>query len=98
MGADDNTEFISHEIASQMSESTKFPVDRDEVYFYIREGFANQKNGEGFAKEIKVISEMLNGEAIIDGWRVYDLSIGDNFYVTADPKYALTTLKLDFDL
>jgi hypothetical protein len=38
---------------------------------------------------------MLNGEAIVDGWKHYDLSIGDNFYVTSDPKYALTCLKLE---
>jgi hypothetical protein len=70
-------------------------MDKDEVYFYVREGFSNSKSGEGFAKEVKIISEMMNGEAIIDGWKHYDLSIGDNFYITADPKYALTCLKLD---
>jgi len=96
MGADDNTEMISHSMAASLSEQTKFAKDRDEVYYYVREGFSNTKNGEGFGKEIKIISEMLNAEAIIDGWKHYDLSIGDNFYVTADPKYALTCLNLDF--
>ena len=95
MGADDNTEMVSHEIASQLSQETKFPIDKDETYFFVREGFSNTKNGEGYATECKVISEMLNGEAIVDGWKHYDLSIGDNFYVTSDPKYALTCLKLE---
>jgi hypothetical protein len=38
---------------------------------------------------------MLNGEAVIDGHKEFDLSIGDQFYVTADPKYALTCLVVD---
>jgi len=61
----------------------------------VREGFASAKQGEGFAKEVRVISEMLNGHAIIDGWNHFDLSIGDHFYCTADQKYALKCLEVD---
>ena len=38
------------------------------MYFCVREGFSMTKMSEGFCKEMLVTSEMLNGEAILDGW------------------------------
>jgi len=90
----DTNELILEEVASKLSEQTRFDIDRDDVFFHVREGFASAKQGEGFAKEIRVISEMLNGHAIIDGWNVFDLSIGDHFYCTASPDHALNCLEL----
>lgn len=42
-----------------------------------------------------VTSEMLNGEAIVDGWYHVDLSIGDKFLLTSGPQYALKVLSFD---
>lgn len=42
-----------------------------------------------------VTSEMLNGEAIVDGWYHVDLSIGDKFQLTAGPEYQLKVLSFD---
>ena len=45
-----------------------FDRGADKMYFCVREGFARTQGGEGFAKKMLVTSEMLNGEAIVDGW------------------------------
>lgn len=42
-----------------------------------------------------VTSEMLNGEAIVDGWFHTDLSIGDAFMLECKPKYALRAMQLE---
>jgi len=60
----------------------------------VREGFSNTRLSEGFVKKVKVTSEMLNGEVIIDGWLKFDLSIGDSFEVESQDEYALTGIKI----
>ena len=77
-----------------MSDETEFEIDRDDLFLHVREGFASAKLGEGFAKEVRVISEMLNGHAIVDGWKVFNLSIGDHFYCTAGPEHALNCMEV----
>lgn len=57
------------------------------MYYYVREGCFEVKKSEGFCQELTVTSEMLNGEAIVDGWYHVDLSIGDKFQLTAGPEY-----------
>jgi len=65
------------------------------MYFYVREGFSNSKVSEGFCRDIKVTSEMLDGEAIMDGWHRINLSIGDVFTIKSDREYDLNVLKLE---
>lgn len=60
----------------------------------MREGFSNTRNSEGFTKKVKVTSEMLNGEVIIDGFLKFDLCIGDSFEVECRDEYALTGIKI----
>jgi hypothetical protein len=60
----------------------------------VREGFSNTRLSEGFVKKLKVTSEMLNGEVIVDGWLKYDLSIGDAFEVECTEESALTGIKI----
>lgn len=78
-------EMVLEEIATKLSESSRFDIDRDECFFHVREGFATKKLGEGFAKEVRVVSEMLDGQVIVDGWNSFDMSIGDHFYCSAHP-------------
>jgi len=66
------------------------------MYFCVREGFQfTCGESEGFCTHMKVTSEMFNGQAIVDGWFTADLSLGDSFTLTADPKYALRVVNLD---
>ena len=44
---------------------------------------------------MRVTSEMLNGEAIVDGWFQTDLSIGDSITLDCKPKYALRAMQLE---
>ena len=65
------------------------------MYFCVREGFARTKGGEGFCKKMLVTSEMLNGEAIVDGWFETDLSIGDSFTLECKREYVLRAMQLE---
>ena len=93
MGSTQDEE-INSLLAQEISAETKFAQDDDRLYFFVREGFSNTRLSEGFVKNVKVTSEMLNGEIIIDGWLKYDLSIGDSFTVESDDAHALTGIKI----
>jgi len=88
-------ELYIEEMADKLSESTQFPIDYNEIFFHVRESFATAKAGEGFGKEIRVVSEMLDGHAIIDGWKKFDLKIGGHFYCTTKPEYDLTCMEIE---
>ena len=86
---------MNEKLAHDLSDETIFPRNKDMVYYCVREGFSFKTGeSEGFAKKIEVVSEMLNGQACVDGWFYSDLSLGDTFRVTADPKFALKVLKV----
>lgn len=38
---------------------------------------------------------MLDGQAVVDGWFRCNLSLGDSFTLTADPKYALRVVNVE---
>ncbi len=83
-------------LARKLSDETIFAKDLDKMYFCVREGFSfTSGESEGFCKHIKVTAEMINGQAIIDGWFSADLSLGDTFTLTADPKYALKVMNIE---
>lgn len=85
MGTLEISEEVNETIAEEISDQTKFPIDEDKMYFYVREGFSLNREGEGFCTHLKVTSEMLNGEIIIDGHIRVDLSIGDVFCISTGP-------------
>jgi hypothetical protein len=81
-------------LAQEITAETIYDKADDRLYFFVREGFSNTRLSEGFVKKVKVTSEMLNGEVIVDGWLKFDLSIGDSFEIKAEDEYALTGLKI----
>ena len=83
---------VNEELAREISDETVFDRGADKMYFCVREGFSMTKMGEGFCTKMRVTSEMLNGEAIVDGWYQTDLSIGDSFTLDCKPKYALRAM------
>lgn len=87
-------EEINSILAQEISQESVFEQDDDRLYFFVREGFSNTRLSEGFVNNVKVTSEMLNGEVIIDGWLKFDLSIGDSFTIESDAKHALTGIKI----
>ena len=87
-------EAINSQLAYEISDETVFAVDDNRMYFFVREGFSNTRLSEGFVEKIKVTSEMLNGEVIVDGWLKFDLSIGDSFEMEIAADYALTGIKI----
>lgn len=86
---------VNEELAKEISDETVFERGADKMYWCVREGFSMTKMPEGFCKEMQVTSEMLNGEAIVDGWFQTDLSIGDAFTLDCKPKYALRAMQLE---
>ena len=59
---------VSEELAKEISDETVFDRGADKMYWCVREGFSTTKRSEGFCEKMRVTSEMLHGEAIIDGW------------------------------
>ena len=83
------------ELAKELSEETIFPRDDPRMYFCVREGFSMTQMSEGFCKHIKITSEMLNGQVVIDAWYHRDLSIGDQFTLSSSPEYMLRAMELE---
>ena len=72
-----------------------FKRDLDQMYFCVREGFAfASASSEGFCQHMKVTAEMFHGQAVVDGWFTADLTIGDTFTLSIDPKYALKVINV----
>ena len=91
----DLDETLVDNYAREMNDKTIFKQNDTRMYFYVREGFSNSKVSEGFCRDIKVTSEMLDGEAIVDGWFRINLSIGDVFSIQSDTRYNLNVMKLE---
>ena len=86
---------MNDKLALELSKETIFPRDKDEMYYCVREGFSfTTGESEGFAKHMSIRSDMIDGQAVVDGWFKTDLSLGDTFTLTADPKYALRVIKI----
>ena len=78
-----------------MSEESVFAQDIHKMFWFIREGFSLQSRTEGFCEELRITSEMLNGEMILDGWWRMPLSLGEEFVLkTAGEQLTLTDHKL----
>ena len=78
-----------------MSNEMVFPRNDPRMYFCVREGFSLTKMSEGFCQHIKITSEMLNGQVVIDAWYHRDLAIGDAFTVHSSPEFTLRAIQLD---
>ena len=74
-------------LAEELSNETHFARDDKRMYFYVREGFSLTRMSEGFCKNMKITSEMLNGKVVVDAWYHRDLSIGDKFILSSSPDY-----------
>jgi predicted solute-binding protein len=59
--------YFQEEIANNMSRQTNFPTDSNKMYYYVREPFAGEHQNEGFAKEMRMTSELMDGQVCIDG-------------------------------
>ena len=71
-----------------------YSADSDKMYYFVREGFQETNISEGFAKELLVTSEMLNGMVKIDGHTTVPIGMGDQFSLKIDPKHHLRCLNL----
>lgn len=81
-----------------MSDETLFGHDEERMFFFVREGFALTQRTEGFCNSIKITSENLHGEAIIDGFWRHSLSLGESFDLRmGGDELALTNLKLNVE-
>jgi len=81
-------------MAKKISEKTVFPADSDKMYYFVREGFQETNISEGFTQNLILTSEMLNGVVKLDGHNSIDISMGDRFELSIDPKYNLKCMKL----
>ena len=86
---------MNEKLALDLSNETIFPRDLDQMYYCVREGFSfTTGESEGFAKSMTIKSEMIDGQAIVDGWFTTGLSLGDSFSLTANPRYALKVMNV----
>ena len=98
MGSAIETEEMTEMLCKQISDETIFGQDEDRMFFFVREGFSLTQRTEGFTKEMKVTSENLNGEVIIDGWWKQHIHLGETFNLSmAGDEGALTAMKLLVD-
>jgi hypothetical protein len=68
------------------------------MFFFVREGFSLSQRTEGFSKLLKITSENLNGEVVIDGWWKHHMNLGESFTLTmAGDEGSLTSMKLLVD-
>lgn len=74
-----------YNISKYISKGTVFPGDREEMFYYVREGFQETIISEGFCKDLLFTSEMLSAEVKIDGHTSLHLQMGDRFKCTMDP-------------
>ena len=67
--ANDNfaTTELDRLVAKRISDKTLFPVDRDKMYYFVREGFQETRISAGFCQQLVLTSDMLRGEVNIDG-------------------------------
>ena len=63
------------------------------MYYYVRESFSGQNNSEGFAKSVKMVSELEEGQICIDGQSKYDIGYGDHVSMDVKPEYRLKCIK-----
>ena len=85
-------------LCKQISDETIFGADEDRMIFFVREGFSLSQRTEGFTRQMKVTSENLNGEVIVDGWWKHHVNLGESFELSmAGDEGALTALKLLMD-
>jgi hypothetical protein len=74
--------------------------DSDHIYYLVREGYVSDPasftwRAEGLCKQIKLISEMIDGSIQIDGYFHHDLCIGDEFTLKiADHEHALKCIRI----
>ena len=98
MGSSIETEEMLDMLCKQISDETIFGADEDIMFFFVREGFSLSQRTEGFTRQMKVTSENLNGEVIVDGWWKHHINLGESFELSmAGDEGALTALKLLMD-
>lgn len=93
LGSNSNAD-LNMRLAHEISKETAFDKADNRLYFFVREGFSNTRLSEGFCEKLKITSEMLNGEVIIDGWMKFDLSIGESFEMETGDEFGLTGIKM----
>ena len=94
--ANDNfaTTELDRLVAKRISDKTLFPVDRDEMFYFVREGFQETKISEGFCQKLMITNDMLRGEVSIDGQVTIPIEIGDKIELKTHPDLALRCLRL----
>eukprot|EP00347_Sterkiella_histriomuscorum_P003842 403362732 len=99
MGVEDRSQAVVEYLAAQLNCSLVFPCDSDQQYYYVREGYIAHDNSfswrsEGYCKEIRVISEIIEGRVLIDGYYNYELEIGQQFTIKSAPENSLKCIQL----
>jgi NAD+ kinase len=88
LGAYNEPSEVYKNIAVALSEQTVFAPNQADMYYFVREpiqGKGFQHEGQGFAKQIEFLSELIDGRVNIDGMKGFDIHLGDTFNVTLDP-------------
>jgi hypothetical protein len=82
-------------LARNLSVDTQFDPTEHKMFFFIREGFSLTQMTEGFCWSLKIESEMLDGQVVVDGWKTLDFNLGDKLLMDAsDEKVDLTVMSL----
>ena len=91
---DPNLDDSDYKISKTLSNRIIFPIDHDEIYYYVREGFQETAISEGFCKSFILTSEMMKGRVKIDGQTTIRMDMGDKFLLGLHPDYSLKCLRL----
>ena len=63
------------------------------MYYHVREPYSGTHNNEGFAKEMNLKSELMEGQICIDGQAKYDIGCGGSVFIDYKPEYRLKCIK-----
>lgn len=90
--ASDTTQ-LEEEIANQISSVTHFEPEKDQLYYFVREPFSSTLQNEGFASDIELFSELVDGQICIDGGLQFPVEFGDRVHIDSKPEYKLKCIK-----
>lgn len=84
---------FAEQVASTISQSTQFDTGLNRLYYLVREPAHQQMSDEGFCDNIKLTSELCDGQLCIDGSIKYDIQYGDTVELDLRPEYRLKCIK-----
>mmetsp|Transcript_41100 Transcript_41100/g.39617 ORF Transcript_41100/g.39617 Transcript_41100/m.39617 type:complete len:174 (+) Transcript_41100:430-951(+) len=92
---------LEETIAGYIWKHYYFPPDHDQMYYFNRDLYSENNRvdlstaqyGGGYCRQLKVQSEIENGQVYLDGFSQHKLNIGDVFTLECRPEHQLRCIR-----